>query len=85
MQSNKEKSNDARSFPEIWATLSSDEKDELVYELIRTKCCKTRTAILMWARGERRPSNALTRDVIARSIGKTLGLRVFGTTLFPAR
>lgn len=83
MQSNKEISNDARSFPQIWATLSVGEKDDLVYELIKAKCCKTRTAVGMWGRGDRQPSNALTKDTIAKVIGKTLGLRVFSSTLFP--
>ena len=75
--------NDARSFPEIWATMSAGEKDDLVYELLKSKCCKTRTAIGMWGRGDRQPSNNLTRDVIAKSIGKVLGLKVHSSTLFP--
>lgn len=83
MQSKKEIPNDARSFPQIWATLSAGEKDDLVYELIKAKCCKTRTAIGMWGRGDRQPSNALTRDTIAKVIGKTLGLHVFSSSLFP--
>lgn len=80
---NEKNLNDARSFPEIWATMSAGEKDDLVYELLKSKCCKTRTAIGMWGRGDRQPSNNLTRDVIARSIGKVLGLKVLSSTLFP--
>ena len=83
MQRKEEISNDARSFPEIWATLSVGEKDDLVYELIKAKCCKTRTAIGMWGRGDRQPGNNLTRDVIARSVNKVLGLKVHSATLFP--
>ena len=83
MQRCKENFNDARSFPEIWATLSAGEKDDLVYELIKAKCCKTRTAVGMWGRGDRQPGNNLTRDVIAKSIGKVLGLKVHSATLFP--
>ena len=80
---NEKNLNDARSFPEIWATMSAGEKDDLVYELLKSKCCKTRTAIGMWGRGDRQPSNNLTRDVIAKSIGKVLGLKVHSATLFP--
>jgi len=83
MQVYTEKSIDARSFPEIWATLNKGEKDDLVYELLKNKCCTTRTAINQWGRGVRTPANYAAKDIVARSIGKVLGLKVHSATLFP--
>ena len=83
MQVYKENSIDARSFPEIWAALSVDEKEELVYELLKSRCCTTRTAIRQWGRAVRRPANILTQETVAKAIHKVLGIRVHRTTLFP--
>ena len=74
---------DARSFPEIWATLSEDERDNLSLELFKKKCCRTRQAIFYWAKGERAPINQLVRDTVAQIVGKMLGAKVFPQTLFP--
>lgn len=83
MQSKEKIPTDARSFPEIWATLTVDEKEELVYELLKTRCCTTRTAIRQWGRAVRRPANILTQETVAKAIHKVLGIRVLRTTLFP--
>lgn len=83
MQSKEKIPTDARSFPEIWATLTVDEKEELVYELLKTRCCTTRTAINQWGRAVRRPANLLTQEAVAKAINKILGLHVHRTTLFP--
>ena len=83
MQSKEKDSIDARSFPEIWATLSLNERDELVYSLIRNKCCTTRQAIYYWASGKKAPRNLLLRDTVAKAVGKVTGSRIVASTLFP--
>lgn len=48
---------DARSFPEIWATLTDGKRGDLIYELIKAKCCTTRQAVYNWANEVRTPSS----------------------------
>lgn len=73
-----------KSFPEIWATLSEDEKDELRLKFYQRKCCKTRQAISYWVTGQRRPS-PLVRETIAGIVSKSIGAKCYAHTLFPSR
>ena len=79
-----EKTTDARTFPEIWEKLTHDEKSELTTKLYAAKCCGTPQTIWNWGTGKTRPA-PLVRKEIASVVGRFLGARVFGATLFPER
>lgn len=83
MQSKQFSGNDARTFGEIWNTLTSDEREDLTLALYNAKCCKTRQTIWKWANGKSKPSAPIIRDTVAKVVGKTVGSRVFSSTLFP--
>lgn len=85
MQSKENKSNDARSFPEIWGTLTSEQREDLTLRLYNAKCCKTRQTVWAWSIGKRRPQSPIIKDAVAKAVEKTIGRRVFGATLFPTR
>ena len=72
-----------KSFPEIWATLSETEKDDLCIKLYQRKCCKSRQAIRYWGAGARKPSNQIVRNAIAEVVSKQLGAKCYAHTLFP--
>ena len=76
-------STDTRSFPEIWATLSKDERDDLSLKFFQKKCCLSRQAVFYWGSGERIPGSPLVRETIAQIVSKTLGTKVYPQTLFP--
>ena len=83
MQSKQINSTDARSFPQIWATLSKDERDDLSLMFFQKKCCLTRQAVHYWGKGEKSPRNPLVRDTVAQIVSKKLGVKVYPQTLFP--
>ena len=83
MQVYKEKTVDARTFPQIWASLNSSERDELSYQLFRAKCTKTRQTIWNWANGKSQPNMPLIRKAVASVVGKVIGTPVLENTLFP--
>lgn len=83
MQSNTKLDTNTRTFPEIWATMSSQERDDLALALYNAKCCKSRQAIWNWANGKRQPNSPLVKDTVAKVVGKAIGSRVFSHTLFP--
>lgn len=85
MQSNKTITTDARTFPEIWASLSFDDRDELSYQLIKSRCASTRQTIWYWGNNKRRPISPLIRNEIAKCVTKVTGHRVLGNTLFPQK
>ena len=74
---------DARTFPQIWASLTEGERGDLIYELMKGKCCTTRQAVYNWAKETRTPASRLVRDEVAKVVGKFLGSRCLGATLFP--
>lgn len=74
---------DTRSFPEIWAALSKDERDELSLKLFQNKCCRSRQAIHYWGKGEKSPLNPLVRETVAKVVTKQIGAKVLTQTLFP--
>lgn len=83
MQTKEKNPTDARSFPEIWATFTEGERGDLIYDLMKSKCCTTRQAVYNWANGLRTPGSRLVRDEVAKVVGKFIGSRVLGATLFP--
>lgn len=74
---------DARTFSQIWESLTQEEKSELSTKLYSAKCCGTPQTIWNWGTGKTRPA-PLVRKEIANVVGKFIGARVFGATLFPA-
>ncbi len=74
---------DARTFPEIWETLSPAEQSELRFQLTRNGDC-SRTAVFMWSKGVM-PKSLSVRKKVASTIKSILGLNVRHLTLFPGR
>ena len=72
---------DARTFPQIWETLSAAEQSNLRYELTRNGEC-SRTSVYNWSKGMC-PISVALRKKVADKMSKTLGLRVSHITLFP--
>lgn len=77
-------STDTRSLPQIWATLSTEEREDLILRIYNAKACKTRQTIRNWASGRIAPDNQLIRDTVANCVSKITGTRVFSATLFPS-
>lgn len=78
-----ENERDLRAFPEVWGSLSKQEKEELTYQLIKDRCTVSRQTVWNWATGKTRPSSPIIRNAVASSVNKAVGLRVSGATLFP--
>ncbi len=72
---------DARTFQEIWKSLTNAEQSELRYELTKNGEC-SRTSLYNWSKGVA-PINVNLRRKVASTMGRILGLRVSATTLFP--
>ena len=72
---------DARTFPEIWETLSAAEQSNLRYELTKTGDA-SRTTVYNWSKGTC-PISVGMRKKVASTMNRTLGLNVSHLTLFP--
>ena len=83
MQNNKNLDTNTSTFPEIWAKMTSMERDDLALALYNAKCCRSRQAIWNWANGKRQPNSLLVKEAVAKIVGKAIGSRVFAHTLFP--
>lgn len=83
MQSKENILTNTRSLPEIWATLTEAERDDLCIKIYQRKCCKTRQAIHYWVTGQRRPS-PMAQEAIASIVSKAVGAKCYPHTLFPA-
>lgn len=79
-----EKERDLRTLPEIWGTLTKDQKDDVARKLIADGWTISRQTVWNWATGKWKPRTLAMRNGVAASIGSALGVRVFGKTLFPA-
>lgn len=80
-----EKERDLRSFPEIWMTLTRDEKEDVTRQLITDGFTLSRQTVHNWASGKWQPRTLAAKKGVAQSVAKATGLRVFGQTLFPMR
>lgn len=83
MQSNKEKTIDARTFGEIYNSLNVSEKQELFRKFHIANICSTRQTIWNWATDKVRPSQPLVLKSIVRVLGNFIGHTVSVNTLFP--
>ena len=82
MQRNKILVINPKSFPEIWAALTEQQKDDLSIKFYQSQCCKTRQTVWNWAKGVFKPL-PLHRNVIADILTKYLGEKFYAHTLFP--
>lgn len=82
MQSKENSSTDARTFPEVWETLTRAERRTLKVELVKAMGCTT-NAVWFWSKGTYSPNSKLDRDKVAQVVSKFLGRRCFAHTLFP--
>ena len=78
-------STDARTFPQIWEGLTSNEREDLTIEIYKTKCCRTRQTIWKWANEKARPGSPLVRETVAKVVSKAIGAKVYPHTLFPEK
>lgn len=78
------KTTDTRTLPQIWATLTSDEQEELILRIYNAKCCKSRQTVRNWMSGRIIPGSPLVRDAVANCVSKITGTRVLSGTLFRA-
>lgn len=74
---------ETRTFPQIWDSLSQDERDDLTLRLYAAKCCRTRQSIWEWASGKGQPGAMLVRDTVAKTVSKFIGRKSTPQTLFP--
>ncbi len=72
---------DARTFPQIWETLTPAEQSSL-REAISNACGVSRTTIYNWTKGIS-PVSVRQRKQVATTMGKELGAQFFHVTLFP--
>lgn len=82
MQSNKTISIDARTFPEIWETLSAPERSDLRVATISKIRCSDVT-FYNWAKGATSPMSYPVKREVASVIKSTLGITVPPNLLFP--
>lgn len=73
---------DARTFQEIWRSLTPVEQGHLRYQLIRDTTY-TRQAINAWANGSV-PINKMARVAVAKVVNRVLGINTTHTLLFPS-
>lgn len=72
---------DARTFPEIWESLTPAERSELRYLLVKNAGC-TRQSVFNWSKGSY-PVYRDKRLKVAYIVGHHLHLNVNHMTLFP--
>jgi len=73
---------DARTFPQIWNSLTATEQAELRDRLMRTGDI-SRTALFNWSKGKTSPASIGNKRRVAAAINKFLGYNVSHLTLFP--
>lgn len=83
MQSKQNSDIDARTFPQIWETLTPAEQGELRFQLTRNGDC-SRVTVYNWSKGMC-PASIGLRKKAASTMGKFLGKNVSHITLFPIR
>lgn len=83
MQSNGNKTTDARTFGEIYNSLNKLEKTELYRKLHIANVCTSRQTVWNWAAGKNEPGQPLVMNSLVRVLGRFLGCTVTAHTLFP--
>lgn len=81
MQDYEKSNNDARTFQEIWKSLTPAEQSELRFMLIKSTGC-TRQSVANWSKGAY-PIYRDKRLKVAYAVNSLLKLNVSHLTLFP--
>lgn len=81
MQSKEKIIEDSRTFPEIWASMTTAQRDHLRRDL-KDRLKVTRAAVWYWYNGQRRP-DYLRRKEIARLTSNVIGRKCHPDLLFP--
>lgn len=76
---------DTRTFAQIWANLTQNERDDLTLRLYNAKCCKNRQTIWKWGNDKCAPREPLVREGVCKTVSRFLGARLSTQTLFPPR
>lgn len=72
---------DARTFPQIWGSLSSAQQSFLRYQLTRGGFC-SRATVWNWSQGVK-PVSLATRKKVSQVLNSSLGVNTTHLTLFP--
>ena len=75
---------DARTFPEIWNSLTSGEQLDL-RDLILEKTKATSNTFWFWKKGASMPASRTDRRTIARVVSTFLNVNASEHTLFPRK
>lgn len=82
MQNNTNCGIDARTFPEIWKSLSQNEQSDLRYTLM-LKMKVTRQTIENWSKKGVMPIYQGAKEEVSRIVSSKLGIKTSWQTLFP--
>lgn len=82
MQKNEKYSEEARTFPEIWESLTPSEREHLRSDLTR-RLKVAYCTVWRWQAGNRRPRDFATRKEIARLTSAVIGRKCHPDLLFP--
>ena len=74
---------ESKSFSQIWAELSTDERLELTGKILRARCCTTYQTVWNWGKGKTRPPFGLVRDKASATIAAYFKIKTDSKTLFP--
>ena len=85
MQRYNENQTDARTFSEIWKSLTEEEREDIAVAVYSSRCCLSRQCLWNWGNGVRRPQGYPVREKLAQIVSKRLNIKVTAKTLFPAR
>lgn len=84
MQRNEKITTDARSFPELWKSLSTEEQIALRGALVNRLGCTSQT-VWNYAVGNTIPSSLLIKNEVARVVSRITGINVRPAILFPSK
>ena len=74
-----------KTFPEIWESLSKHERSFLRYQLKKNGCANTDMTIWNWGKDKKRPTSAVVKSAISKTITTFIGKKTSPDTLFPER
>jgi hypothetical protein len=75
---------DARTFAEIWNSLSDVERTQLQDAIIRKTGASSNT-FWFWKNGKAVPASRTDRRIIAREVATFLGIPIHDSVLFPRK
>ena len=81
MQSKQEKTTDARTFVEIYQSLSRSEREWLIYK-INTTVGVTRQSVWQWGKGICQPLGISAKRDVAKIVSSMLNIKTSPTILF---